>query len=83
MRVRQVCDQEELDWERLADATRRPSRLSTAVVDDLELITDRQRRLYRVRPEPLREIDLWLAPYRVMWAESLDALEEHLDDVED
>ena len=44
-RARQVCD-EELDWERLADATRRPSRLSTAVVDDLELITDRQRRLY-------------------------------------
>jgi tetratricopeptide (TPR) repeat protein len=45
-RARQVCDQDELDWERLADAARRPSRLSTAVVDDLELITDRQRRLY-------------------------------------
>jgi tetratricopeptide (TPR) repeat protein/DNA-binding XRE family transcriptional regulator len=45
-RARQVCDQDDLDWERLADATRRPSRLSIAVVDDLELITDRQRRLY-------------------------------------
>ena len=45
-RARQVCDQDDLDWERLADATRRSSRLSTAVVDDLELITDRQRRLY-------------------------------------
>ncbi|MGB6162140.1 MAG: helix-turn-helix transcriptional regulator [Pseudonocardiaceae bacterium] len=44
--ARQVCDQDDLDWARLADATRRPSRLSTAVVDDLELITDRQRRLY-------------------------------------
>ncbi|MGH3833893.1 MAG: hypothetical protein ACRDRS_26215, partial [Pseudonocardiaceae bacterium] len=37
---------DDLDWARLVDATRRPSRLSTAVVDDLELITDRQRRLY-------------------------------------
>jgi tetratricopeptide (TPR) repeat protein/DNA-binding XRE family transcriptional regulator len=45
-RARQACDQDDLDWARLADATRRPSRLSTAVVDDLELITDRQRRLY-------------------------------------
>ncbi|MGH4011220.1 MAG: helix-turn-helix domain-containing protein [Pseudonocardiaceae bacterium] len=45
-RARQVCDQDDLDWARLADATRRPSRLSTGVVDDLELITDRQRRLY-------------------------------------
>lgn len=45
-RARQVCEQDELDWARLADATRRPSRLSTAVMDDLELITDRQRRLY-------------------------------------
>jgi len=44
---------------------------------------DAQRRLYRVRPEPLREIDLWLAPYRVMWAESLDALERHLDDMKE
>ena len=42
-----------------------------------------QRRLYRVRPEPLREIDLWLAPYRALWTESLDALERHLDNMED
>ncbi len=41
-----MCHQDDLDWARLADATRRPSRLSTAVVEDLELITDRQRRLY-------------------------------------
>lgn len=35
-----------VDWERLADASRRPSRVTTAIVEDLELITDRQRRLY-------------------------------------
>jgi tetratricopeptide (TPR) repeat protein len=46
VRARQVCTQDGLDWARLADAARRPSRLSTAVVDDLELITARQRRLY-------------------------------------
>lgn len=40
---------------------------------------DAQRRLYRVRPEPLKAIDDWLAPYRRMWVERLDALERHLD----
>jgi DNA-binding transcriptional ArsR family regulator len=43
--------------------------------------TDAQRRLYRVRPEPLREIDEWLAPYRRLWSERLDALERHLDEM--
>jgi DNA-binding transcriptional ArsR family regulator len=40
---------------------------------------DAQRRLYGVRAEPLAEIDRWLAPYRIMWSGSLDALERHLD----
>jgi len=44
---------------------------------------DAQRRLYRVRPEPLREIDAWLGPYRRMWAAGLDDLERHLDDMPD
>jgi DNA-binding transcriptional ArsR family regulator len=39
-----------------------------------------QRRLYRIRPEPLAEIDAWLTPYRQAWADRLDALEAHLDD---
>ena len=41
---------------------------------------DGQRRLYRVRPEPLAELDAWLEPYRAMWRNSLDRLEAHLDD---
>jgi DNA-binding transcriptional ArsR family regulator len=40
---------------------------------------DAQRRLYRVRAAPLREIDAWLEPYRVLWSESLDILERHLE----
>jgi DNA-binding transcriptional ArsR family regulator len=40
---------------------------------------DAQRRLYRVRTEPLGEIDAWLEPYRRHWAGRLDALERHLD----
>jgi DNA-binding transcriptional ArsR family regulator len=44
---------------------------------------DAQRRLYRVRAEPLREIDAWLAPYRALWSGSLDALERHLDEMTD
>ncbi|WP_344805283.1 ArsR/SmtB family transcription factor [Microlunatus ginsengisoli] len=38
-----------------------------------------QRRYYRLRPEPLRELDAWLEPYRRAWAERLDALGRHLD----
>jgi DNA-binding transcriptional ArsR family regulator len=39
---------------------------------------DGQRRLYRIRTEPLVELDAWLEPYRQMWNESLDKLEDHL-----
>ena len=40
---------------------------------------DAQRRWYELRPEPLAEVDAWLAPYRRLWAGRLDALERHLD----
>jgi DNA-binding transcriptional ArsR family regulator len=43
---------------------------------------DAQRRLYRVKPAPLREIDEWIAPYRELWAKGLDALERHLDEMD-
>lgn len=39
---------------------------------------DAQRRLYRLRPEPLMELDAWLEPFRAHWAGRLDALERHL-----
>jgi DNA-binding transcriptional ArsR family regulator len=42
-----------------------------------------RRRVYALRPEPLRELDVWLAPYRRFWADRLDALEAHLDEMED
>lgn len=44
---------------------------------------DAQRRLYRLRLEPLVELDAWLEPYRRMWNERLDALERHLDTSDD
>lgn len=40
--------------------------------------TDRQQRLYRLDPGPLREIDEWLEPYRRSWSASLDRLGDHL-----
>ncbi len=40
---------------------------------------DAQRRLYRIRPEPLMEIDAWLEPFRRFWSVHVDALERHLD----
>lgn len=45
----------------------------------VEARTDAQRRLYRVRPEPLVELDDWLKPYRRLWEQRLDQLEAHLD----
>ena len=44
----------------------------------VDVRVDGQRRLYRVRPEPLAELDAWLEPYRRMWRSSLDRLEIHL-----
>lgn len=44
----------------------------------VEVRRDAQRRLYRLRAEPLRELDTWLEPYRKHWADRLDALERHL-----
>jgi len=38
-----------------------------------------QRRLYRLRPEPLMELDAWLDPFRRFWSKHVDALEQHLD----
>ncbi|PMS17078.1 transcriptional regulator [Trinickia dabaoshanensis] len=45
----------------------------------VESRVDAQRRLYRIRLEPLMEIDAWLAPFRQFWSTHLDALERHLD----
>jgi len=44
---------------------------------------DGQRRIYTVRPEPLRDLDEWLAPYRALWSSRLDALERRLDEMHD
>ena len=41
-----------------------------------------QRRVYRIQPEPLEEIDAWLAPFRRLWTARVDALERHLDRME-
>jgi DNA-binding transcriptional ArsR family regulator len=45
----------------------------------VESTVDAQRRLYRLKPKPLQEMDDWLAPFRRFWAPHLDALERHLD----
>ena len=45
----------------------------------VESTVDAQRRLYRLRPEPLQEIDTWLTPFRRVWSAHVDALERHLD----
>jgi DNA-binding transcriptional ArsR family regulator len=45
----------------------------------VESTVDAQRRLYRLKPEPLQELDAWLAQFRRFWSTHIDALERHLD----
>lgn len=45
----------------------------------VEARIDAQRRIYSLRPEPLAEVDAWLAPYRRFWRGKLAALQRHLD----
>jgi DNA-binding transcriptional ArsR family regulator len=48
----------------------------------VESAVDAQRRLYRLKPEPLREVDAWLDQFRRFWSAHVDALERHLDRME-
>jgi DNA-binding transcriptional ArsR family regulator len=45
----------------------------------VESRVEAQRRVYRIRHEPLMEVDAWLAPFRRLWTTHVDALERHLD----
>jgi DNA-binding transcriptional ArsR family regulator len=45
----------------------------------VDFTVDAQRRLYRLKPEPLREVDAWLSQFRRYWSSRVDALERHLD----
>ncbi len=49
----------------------------------VDVRSDAQRRLYRLRPEPLQEIVDWLEPYRTQWAARLDELGRHLETMPD
>ena len=48
----------------------------------VESTVDAQRRVYRLKPEPLLEVDTWLAPFREYWSRHVDALERHLDRID-
>jgi DNA-binding transcriptional ArsR family regulator len=48
----------------------------------VESRVEAQRRVYRLRPEPLMELDEWIAPFRRFWSKHVDALERHLDRME-
>src|SRR5579872_7612639 len=48
----------------------------------VEATVDAQRRLYRLNPHSLRELDAWLAPFRRFWSTHVDALERHLDRID-
>jgi DNA-binding transcriptional ArsR family regulator len=49
----------------------------------VESTVDAQRRLYRLKPEPFQEMDTWLAQFRRFWSAHIDALERHLDRMDD
>ena len=48
----------------------------------VESTVDAQRRLYRLKPEPFQEVDAWLTQFRRFWSAHVDALERHLDRME-
>jgi len=48
----------------------------------VESTVDAQRRLYRLKPGPFQELDDWLAQFRRFWSVHIDALERHLDHLE-
>ncbi len=45
----------------------------------VESTVDAQRRLYRLKPEPFQELEVWLAQFRRFWSAHVDALERHLE----
>jgi DNA-binding transcriptional ArsR family regulator len=49
----------------------------------VESTVDAQRRIYRLKPERLQEVDAWLAPFRRFWSTHVDALERHLDHMDE
>ncbi len=48
----------------------------------VESTVDAQRRLYRLKPEPFQQVDTWLAQFRRFWSAHVDALERHLDRID-
>ena len=48
----------------------------------VESRVEAQRRVYRLNPKPLQEVDAWLAPFRRFWSKQVDALEQHLERME-
>jgi len=48
----------------------------------VEARVDKNRRVYRLRPEPFQALDAWLAPYRKLWEQRLDDLGAHLDNMD-
>ncbi len=49
----------------------------------VEATVEAQRRLYRLKPEPFHEVEAWLAPFRRLWSAHVDALERHLERMEE
>jgi DNA-binding transcriptional ArsR family regulator len=49
----------------------------------VDVRVDAQRRVYRLRPERLQEVDAWIEPYRRLWTERLDRLDQHLQRMKD
>jgi DNA-binding transcriptional ArsR family regulator len=45
----------------------------------VESTVDAQRRLYRLKSGPFQELDAWLEQFRRFWSVHIDALERHLD----
>lgn len=83
LRTRDCAVNELVDLLGLAQPTVSKHLKALRAADLVVVRPEAQRRWYRLRAEPLRELDSWLEPYRRDWAQRLDALGEHLDHLED
>ena len=89
---RRVLDQLRAGEQSVGELVERLSMSQPAVSKQLRVLREAglasvrvaaQRRIYRLEPDRLREVDEWLAPYRAFWNERLDAMERTLESMED
>ncbi|WP_144023596.1 metalloregulator ArsR/SmtB family transcription factor [Paenibacillus sp. FSL H8-0548] len=54
--------------------------LSEAGIVEVQAVANR--RIYKLRPDPFKELDAWLESYRRMWEQRYDRLDDYLQELQ-